>query len=120
AFSGPVNTESAITAITLRNDDGPAPISLGFLADGSTIVVHPAGPLLSNTLYTLVISDQLRGSGGSHSQAYSIRFKTVMEDLQVTAIEIGGTSVGQSIIMVDVPLDLDMTIRFSGPLDAVT
>ncbi|MEC3879248.1 glucoamylase family protein [Parapedobacter sp. 10938] len=118
AFSGPVNTASANSAITLSHDGGQAEISFGFLADGSTVVVHPTGPLLSNTLYTLVISDQLQGSGSSHGQAYNIRFKTVMEDLQVTAVEVGGASVGQSTVLVDVPLDLDMTIRFSGPLDA--
>src|SRR5690606_30364754 len=93
AFSGPVNTESANTAITLRHDGGQTAISLGFLADGSMVVVHPTGTLLSNTLYTLAISDQLQGGDGSRGQAYNIRFKTVMEDLQVTAIEVHGEDV---------------------------
>lgn len=120
AFSGPVNTESANTAITLYHDGGQAAISLGFLADGSTIVVHPTGTLLSNTLYTLAISNKLQGSDGGRGRAYSIRFKTEMEDLQVTAIEVQGADVHQSTVLADVPLNLGMTIRFSGPLDAET
>ncbi len=117
-FSGAVNTTLANTAITLSHDGGPVPMSLGFLANGSTVMMHPTGPLLSNTVYTIDISDQLQGNDGSRGQAYRVQFKTVMEDLQVIAIEVQGESVGQSVVLTDVPLDLGMTIRFSGPLDA--
>ena len=117
-FSQPVNTSTASAAITLTHDGGSTAMSLGFVGNGRTVVIHPTGPLLGNTIYTVAISDQLQGSDGSRGQAYSIRFKTVMEDLQVTSIEVHGESVGPSAILVDIPLDLGMTIRFSGPLDA--
>lgn len=119
-FSGSVTEASANTAITLLHDGGQVAMNLAFLADGSTIVVHPTGPLLSNVIYTLAISDQLRGGDGSRGQTYNIRFKTAMEGLQVAAIEVHGESVGASDILVDVPLDLGMTIRFSGSLNIAT
>ncbi len=119
-FSGPVNTSLANTAITLSHDGGTTPINLSFLSNGATVVVHPAGPLLSNTVYTIDVSEQLKGSDGSGGQAYKVRFKTVMDNLAVTAIEIQGEPAGQSTILFDVPLDLGITIRFSGPLDAAT
>ena len=117
AFSQPVDQATAHTAITLSNGDGPVAVSLAFLSGGASVVVHPSGPLRSNATYTLAVSEQLRGTDGSRGPVYAIQFKTLVEDLQVVAIEVDGENKGQDNVLTDIPLELQLTLRFSNPVD---
>lgn len=119
-FSQPVDHSTANTAITLSQDGEPVAISLAFLSGGASVVVHPSGPLRSNTTYALTISEQLRGADGSRGPTYNVPFKTLMEDLQVIAIEVDGKNRGEDDVLADIPLDLRMSLRFSNPLDKTT
>ncbi|GGG78948.1 hypothetical protein GCM10007415_08840 [Parapedobacter pyrenivorans] len=119
-FSQPVDQSTANAAISLSHDGEPVAVSLAFLSGGASVVVHPSGPLRSNTTYKLAVSEQLRGTDGSRGPGYDIQFKTMMEDLQVAAIEVGGENIGQDNVLASIPLELQMTLRFSSPLDKAT
>ncbi len=119
-FSQPINESTANSAITLTHDGAPTAVNLGFLSGGSSIVLHPNGPLLSNTTYTIGITEQLRGADGGRIQSHLIQFKTIMEDLRVIAVEVDGEEVNSVPILTQVPLDLGITVRFSGALDAAS
>ncbi len=116
-FSQPISQSTANAAITLSHEGQPTEISLSFLSGGSNVVIHSNGPLLSNTTYTIGISDQLQGTDGSRIHAQDIQFKTVMDDLRVVAFEVGGEDVGNTTILTQVPLDLGVIVRFSVALD---
>jgi len=118
-FSQPVDQRVANGAIRLTQNGDPVPLSLAFLSDGSTIVVHPSGPLTSNTTYSLHIAD-LQSAGGDRSPTYSIAFKTRMDNLRVTAIEVDGENRMQDPLLTDVPVEFELTLRFSVPVDAET
>ena len=119
-FSQPVDQSTANTAITLSHEGEPVAVSLAFLSGGASVVVHPSGPLHSNTTYTLAVFERLQGTDGSRGPAYDIQFKTIVEDLQVAAIEVDGENIGQDNVLTDIPLELQMTLRFSSPLDKAT
>jgi len=116
-FSQPIDQSTANSAIILSDDVGPVTVSLTFLAGGASVVVHPSGPLRSNTTYLLKVSGQLRGTEGNRGSAYDVTFKTLMEDLEIVGIEVDGEQRGTDDVLTDIPLELGMTLRFSGPID---
>ena len=119
-FSQPVDQSAANTAITLSRNGESVAISLAFLSEGASVVVHPNGPLLSNTTYTLSVSEQLRSADGGRGSTYDVQFKTMIKDLQVVAIEMDGENIGQNDVLTGIPAGLGMTLRFSSPLDPAT
>jgi Uncharacterized protein conserved in bacteria len=116
-FSQPVDQSTANTAIRLTRDGEPVAVSLAFLSGGAHVVVHPSGPLRSNTIYTLVVSEQLRSIGGGQGPVYEVQFETLMEGLQVVGIEVDGENRVHDQVLADIPRDLQMTLRFSSPVD---
>lgn len=121
-FSGSVDQGSARTAILLvrETDSHPVAATLGFLSDGTNVVIRPAGPLETNTVYIVRISDGLIGTDGSRLPAREFRFRTRAGDLQLLSLELGGEEQSERTLLLRVPLDLDLTIRFSGPVDPVS
>lgn len=117
AFSQPVDQASANTAITLHLDGEPVAVNQTVLSGGTQVVIHPSGPLRGNATYTLMVSDQLQGTGGSRGPTYTISFKTMRDDLQLTAVEVSGEDAGLDKVLMGIPLDLQLTLRFSSPLD---
>jgi hypothetical protein len=116
-FSSPVNQSTASTAITLEKDDQEIPIDIGFLTDGSTVVIYPSGVLENSTVYTLAISDQLQGVGGSQFAATQVQFKTVSTNIRILSVAFANETTDDLNRITDVPLNLDMTINFSIPVD---
>src|SRR5690606_22716743 len=110
-FSQPVNQSAAKTAISLHHNGEPTAISLAFLSEGANVVVHPSGPLMSNTTYTLSVSDQLRSTAGGRGSTYDVQFKTIVDDLQVVAIEVDGENRSHDEVLTGVPLELGITLR---------
>ncbi len=115
-FSSAVNQTAAANAITLTKDGQPVAMDISFISSGTTAVVHPAGLLASNTIYTVSLSDQLQGTNGETFVPREISFKTAIGSLQITSVEIGGTDIEGVSRIIDVPLDLAMTIHFSAPV----
>lgn len=115
-FSSAVNQTAAAKAITLTKDGQSVAMDISFISSGNTAVIHPAGLLDSNTIYTVSLSDQLQGTNGETFVPREISFKTALGSLQITSVEIGGTDIEGVSRIINVPLDLAMTINFSAPV----
>lgn len=118
-FSRPVDEATAGTGIALTLDGKPVAVSHALLPGGTSVVIHPSGPLQSNAIYTLVVSGRLRGADGSSSPVYEVSFKTMMDGLEITAVEVGDEAAEGAVLM-GVPLDLQLTLQFSHPVDEAT
>ena len=119
-FSKTLNAESANNAITLHVDGQSVEITLSLNPDGRTITLTPATGLKGNSLYTISISPELRGAKGESFLATELNFRTATPPLQLVAAEISDADLLASSRIVDVPLNMTITLHFSAPLDAST
>ncbi len=117
-FSSPINSGSSDNLVTLKNgnDDVNATMSI----NGSSILLFPVGLLLSNTTYTLELSDQLRGINGERFEPVEVSFSTAMQDLQITSVVIGGATIEGNNRIINIPVTLEIIVNFSAPLKIET
>lgn len=118
-FSLPVDKTTATGAIFLKANGQVVDTDLSFSSQDKTVALFTAGTLKSNTVHTLELSAELRGSKGEQFVQRSVSFTTASEDLKIASIEIGGVVAGTERIT-DVSSSLDMTIHFSVPVNAQT
>ena len=116
-FGAPVDRTTAISAIALKTDQQAVHIDISFGSDGHTVIIYPEGVLANNTDYILSLSSALKGSGGEPFTPAEVRFKTSLAPLGVQSLEIGGVDKGTANTITDVPLDLQMTLRFSAAVN---
>lgn len=115
-FSRAVSQSSATAAITLSAGGAPVAASQALLSGGSTVVIHPSGPLRNNTVYTIGITDQLEGTDGSRFTARSILFRTGMDDLRVSSLMVGEDNATDLAVLINVPVNMRLNVRFSVPV----
>ena len=118
-FSVTLDETSALNSITLKKGANPVPIDINFVS-GNTVVIYPDDALDGNTTYTIDISEQLRGTSGENFVARQVSFSTGLQEMQIVSVEIAGTDVTTGNRVTDVPLEIDMTINFSVPVDKST
>jgi len=116
-FSTPVDKSSAINSITLRSEIQTVDIDFNFLSQDKNIAIYPVGILSNNTIYTLVLSNQLKGANGENFESREVKFKTVLGELIILSIEIGGIDIGDADRITDVPMDFKIVFNFSAPIN---
>ncbi|MEO0330136.1 MAG: Ig-like domain-containing protein, partial [Bacteroidota bacterium] len=114
-FSSPVNATSATEALSLRSN-AEINFDLSFSNENRTVVLFPVGALESGTEYTLQISSQLFGTLGETFDGTQIRFKTVLGNLEIVSATIDGEEIPATGRIIDVPLNLSITLNFSEPI----
>ncbi|MEJ7644886.1 MAG: glucoamylase family protein [Chryseolinea sp.] len=114
-FSSPVNQTAAVNSIELQNDGQQVNADVSFSSD-NVVVIRPVGTLATNTIYTLALSDQLQGSTGEPFVPREISFKTAIGSLRILSVEMGGDDIAGVSRIMNVPLNLAMTINFSAPV----
>jgi hypothetical protein len=116
-FSSPLNQTTAFSSIVLRTENlQVVDTNINFSDQDRTAAIYPNGSLKTNTIYTIAISEQLQGAKGEHFGPTKISFKTAIGNIQITSVEIGGKAINSTSGVIDVPLNLAMTINFSAPL----
>lgn len=114
-FSSSLKIETINEAITLSGDQHTVPVSFS-LADGDrTVQIDPTDHLLTNTAYSLVITDALTGVKGERFAGATFAFRTFPGELKVLRWTLGG-EMHQSDPVTEIPLDIDLTIHFNKPL----
>lgn len=115
-FSKPLNTNTVSGAVTIT---AGASINhtVSFSAQNTTLVIHPSALLEFNTLYTVRLSDEIRGQRGEQFTGAEIRFKTVPGALSIVSVNIGGKNAFGTGRVSDVPISPEITVEFSLPLD---
>ncbi len=116
-FSQPVNQSTAASAITLSAAGQPVNADIGFASQGRAIVIYPVGVLQNKTTYMIHISAQLTGADGAAISPQQVSFTTVAGGLVLESIVIDGLAVTDASRLTEVPLTLDMALRFSVPLN---
>lgn len=119
-FSAPLNQTSARASIQLKKGAVMIGIDFDFPADGHSVEIYPAGTLEKNSVYTLALSGNLQGSSGETFIPRVLTFKTAAGHITVTSAEIGGTVVSDLNRVTEVPLSLDLTLRFSSPVNTAS
>jgi hypothetical protein len=115
-FSSPLNKTSASSSIFLKKDGQAVNTNLTFSSGDKTVIIFPAAPLINNTTYTISLSDQLQGSGGEQFSSKEFLFKTKPAQLEIVSLKMGETTVSGTDRVMDIPLDLTVTINFSLPV----
>lgn len=116
AFSSAINQATAVNAITLKKDGQPVSADINFVSNGTTAVIFPTVLLESKTTYTIELTDQLEGVSGTHLVPVVISFTTVLEELKITSMTVGGKEPGTSNSIINVPLTLETVFNFSSPV----
>lgn len=114
-FSSAIDQASAESSIILRSESGIIDFDLNFSSANVTIL--PDGALENNAVYTIGLTDQLKGTNGSSFSPIEISFKTVLGALEILSIRVSGEEVGEGNILHDFPLDFSMALNFSAPVD---
>lgn len=120
SFAGSVNTQIAGEAIDILKEGVSIPAAFSFLDNDRTVSVKPDENLINNQVYTIHISDQLKGKNNESFPGLMINFKTVPGLLQITSISIGDQPAFNSDIIQDVPRQLNIEVNFSATLDPVS
>lgn len=121
-FSSPIDQSTVPNAITLRKTGAqPTAIDINFSNADKTVVLYPDGLLDPNSIYTIDVSGQLKGSKGEIFSGQSIQFKTVRGSLSLISL----TTNGQEILNVERPTDvaveaLNFEISFSAAVNPST
>lgn len=113
-FSSALNTTSAEAAITLENNGQATDIELSYTSGNKTVILFPTGTLLYNTTYTIVISNDLKGSDGQSFNGLQFSFKTVKSALTINTLKIDNVDyLSASGLITDIPTDASIEIAFS-------
>lgn len=115
-FSSPVSTHTAETSVILKQNGAVIALTFSFADQGKSMTIQPTADLLANTEYMLTITSQLRGAADEVFAGAIFTFRTVPEQLKVSQWTLGGKTAGTS-HFTDVPLDMDLQIEFSKPLN---
>src|SRR5690349_14553591 len=79
---------STIAAIVLLQGATPLPADLSFSSQDKTVVIFPKAVLLSNTAYSLNITNTLKAADGATFDGAVLEFKTVTAKLVLTGLSI--------------------------------
>lgn len=115
-FSSPVEEASIKTSAFLREAQQNVPVTFSFSNGNKTVLMFPVDDLLENTDYSIVITDGVKGMEGERFPGSAFAFRTTVGTLKVQQWTLGGVIPDQDPI-VDVPLNLDLKVKFSKPLN---
>lgn len=115
-FSAALNESSVPGSIQLTEGAQTVDANVTVEADRRTVAVDPQIVLKGNTVYTISLSNGLRGADGQSFAPLQLNFKTSQPPLSVVSVETGGIHVDEPSRVTDVPLDLSLTIHFSAPV----
>lgn len=117
-FSQAIDQSTAATAVSLSAAGQPVNADIGFANQGRAVVIYPVGVLRNKTTYTIQVSSQLAATDGATIAPQQVSFTTIFGDLALESIEIGGAPAGNGPRITEVPLTLDLALRFTVPLEA--
>ena len=116
-FSKALDKASAINSTQLRVNGQTVENDISFTSENTTMVIFPTGVLHNNSTYIIELSDGLKGAGGESFMSTQIAFKTIIGNLAIASMTIGGEDVSGTGRLKNIPLDLMMEINFTVPVD---
>jgi hypothetical protein len=114
-FSSPIKASNASSSIELL--DNGLPVSTTINTSENSVTIFPTDALNTGTIYTIHVSEELRGAGGQQFAGLEVMFKTALEAIQITSLSIGGQLIEGNNRIMNIPLDLLIVINFSNPVE---
>lgn len=114
-FSAELKQSSTSALVVLKSSFGE--VGAAITISGNSIIIFPNDILVSNTIYTVVLSAQIQGAQGEKFEVREVSFKTALQNLQVSTLVVGETPIEGNDKITDVPLNLSLTITFSDPVN---
>ncbi len=120
SFSSALDISTAPLSISIKKATQALDVDLFYLDNNKTVSIRPKQPLENNTVYTLIISDHLKGANKEDFPGLQVEFKTIAASISIVSYTIGGQAITNNNRIIDVPLDISIEINFSVPLNAQT
>jgi hypothetical protein len=118
-FDVPISLEAAEKAISLTPEGGTKhALTITLSNSNKQITIIPDGYLISNKVYTLTISNELKGENGEPFKSFQTNFKTKTGQLQVLSISINNQQVLSINPATGASINPTIEITFSAPLAA--
>jgi hypothetical protein len=117
-FLSAVDRNTVPSSITLSSSAGSdIEVEYNYLSNDKGVLVRPVQLLQNGVEYTLTISNTLKGAQGENFSGQLIKFKSISAPLTVQSFTIGDVVITSSNRVLDVPLNLTITIEFSVPVN---
>lgn len=117
-FSSAVDRTTVVSSVSLSSSaDADIEVEFNYLSNDRGILVRPLQLLQNGNEYTLAISNTLKGARGENFSGQVIKFKSVSAPLTIQSFTIGDKTVTSANRVLDVPLNLAITIDFSVPVN---
>ncbi len=113
-FSAPLASPVDKSAIVLKDDTGVVDFQITSMNDTNTLLLFPSGLLKNSTLYTLLLTDQIKGKSGGGCQSIELTFRTVTGALLATDFRINEKPVSER--PTGVSLNPSFSLRFNQPI----
>jgi hypothetical protein len=116
-FSNAVDPNTIEPAISLSSNQQAVSFNFNMRDDNRTVVISPIGALDNGTIYTLNVDQNLKGNNGASFDPKEVQFKTVLGDLLIEIIEMGGKDITLVPTPLNVPRNLNIKMQFSSGID---
>lgn len=119
-FSTQLNETTLDGGILLKEGEESTNVTVNLLEDNKSVSVSTIGPMLDNTIYTVVVTEHLTSAEGVNSKPVSIGFRTSANTLVINNVYFNGMDAGTLGRLQSIPLDLSVTIDFSSAVNVTT
>jgi hypothetical protein len=117
-FSSAVDTSSIKKGIVLSKSGGAStPYHYSTSTDYTSFSLYPSSILENSTDYTLVVSSGLHGKGGETFPGVQFEFTTLAGLVAIDSISINGNVMSTNPIQNIDPMNINIRVSFSQPLD---
>ncbi|WP_430816632.1 glucoamylase family protein [Carboxylicivirga sp. RSCT41] len=116
-FSESLDESSLNESIQLSAEGELVPVNISLSSDDKVVNITPADQLAYFTPYVLTVSSELTSENGSEFDGTDIQFTTIQGTLVLESMLINENDVTHAGFIQDVPLTLDITMRYSESVD---
>ncbi len=113
-FASPLDTSTVKASIQIHNEHAvPVPLNYSYVDDFKTVSLFPLNELSENSVYRVVISNQLKGSLQESFEGLSLSFTTLLRQLVLQSLMLGSSQFYQTIMMKEIEVQPDIILTFS-------
>lgn len=118
-FSDKVNESNVASSIQLLDQNNASlALNYSYFNENRTVRITPVQALAAGSNFRIQISTDLASTNGNNlPEAINVNFSTAQKAVEVTKLEIGDLEASSFTFLKDVPLDADIRITFSAPID---
>jgi hypothetical protein len=118
-FGAGIDISTAQNAISLTPEGGTEhSLTINISNSNKTLTIIPDDDLMSNKVYTLAITSELKGEAGDRFKSFETQFKTKTGQLQIVSLEMNNQNILPTNLVTGVAVTPTIELTFSAPLDS--